>query len=103
MNTPRKHWNTTRDPKDAWDYDPPDPTSLEYFDGPFDSIDHKDGRKLSDEESFTRYMAYVARYGCEVVTKNQWNSDDYQASEPNEPSIINMDRDASSSPDEHRS
>lgn len=92
MSNPPKKWNPTRDPKDAWDYNLPDPSSLESFDGPFDPIDHKDGRKLSEEETGIRLLAYLARYGSEVYKKSEWNCDDYQTADRNDPSFTTAAR-----------
>ncbi len=65
MNNPRKPLNPHRDPRDAWDYNPPDPSSLEFFKGPSDPIESKDGRKLNDAEIGIRLMAYLRQYGSE--------------------------------------
>ncbi|RZI59395.1 MAG: hypothetical protein EOP14_04280 [Pseudomonas sp.] len=64
-----------------------DPSSLEYFKNPFDPIDYKDGRKLSDEDTLTRVLAYMAKYGSEVYTKTPKNCADYWTSDPDDPSF----------------
>lgn len=92
MNNPSEKRTSPRvpphyDPRDAWDHNPPDPSSLEFFKGPFDPIDYKDGRKLSEEEEGIRLIAYLAQFGSEVYTKNPRNCDDYWTSDPNDPSF----------------
>ncbi|RYD85500.1 MAG: hypothetical protein EOP84_02305 [Verrucomicrobiaceae bacterium] len=52
-----------------------DPSSLEYFTGPFDSYEFKDGRKLSEDEMLIRLLAYRRKFGSEgKLVASIWNT-----------------------------